>query len=142
MQFLTLDGIQLHRPIFNFHLSRVVCNMSFCSISRYLWMEVLELRYVDVCGTKQFCIESMNGTFSYLSISIFNFLYPILDQTIIQSHYAVLDTPLYVTRTRIPGLYSRTLIMRGASVFSEIRKKHFSFLERCGSKNVSLSLLL
>ena len=35
------------------------------------------MRHVDICGTKQFCIESMNPAFSYISISIFNFSNPL-----------------------------------------------------------------
>ena len=34
---------------------------------------LVKLWFVDVCGTDKFRIESMNSTFSYLSISIFNF---------------------------------------------------------------------
>ena len=35
------------------------------------WWFLVKLRFVDVCGTKKSCIESMNAAYSYLSISIF-----------------------------------------------------------------------
>ena len=34
------------------------------------WWFLVELWFVDVCGTKKSCIESMNNAFSYLFISI------------------------------------------------------------------------
>ena len=35
------------------------------------WWFLVKLRFLDVCGTEQFRIESMNAASSYLSISIF-----------------------------------------------------------------------
>ena len=35
------------------------------------WWFLVKLWFVDVCGTKKSCIESINNAFSYLSINIF-----------------------------------------------------------------------
>ena len=70
-----IDGIQSLSAHFSIHLTRVVTQRK-CNISWYLWMLdprlfQVELQYVDICGTKQFRIESTNGSFSYFSISTF-----------------------------------------------------------------------
>ena len=45
-----------------------------CSLKK--WTLVINIWYLDICGTKQFRIESMKAAFSYLSISIFMSICP------------------------------------------------------------------